>query len=359
MNLLCVLLRVSASQRLHLNPWKRKTTQPIYLHSIPDFVVVTETPTENFVPDVQQHPTAIVRTDKIGAGSRIWAFVNILPGAVIGKDANVCDHVFIEDDVIIGDRVTIKCGVQLWNGTRIEDDVFIGPNATFTNDRFPRSKKWLERVEQTIIRRGASVGANATILPGITIGINAMIGAGAVVTRDVPPNAIVAGNPARIRGYVDTGTKAAVVPQTTSESSESIQHVRGVRLIDIPKIEDLRGSLSFGEIEAQLPFIPKRFFVIHDVPSKEIRGEHAHRKLQQLLICLKGSVSCVVDDGKNRAEIRLTSPQQALLVPPRVWAIQYRYSPDAVLLVLASDKYSAEDYVRDYDEFQAMHDKGR
>jgi dTDP-4-dehydrorhamnose 3,5-epimerase-like enzyme len=105
--------------------------------------------------------------------------------------------------------------------------------------------------------------------------------------------------------------------------------------------------------------VPKRFFVIHDVPSKEIRGEHAHRTLQQLLICLKGSVSCVVDDGKNRAEIRLTSPQQALLVPAKVWAIQYRYSPDAVLLVLASDKYSAEDYVRDYDEFQAMHDKGR
>jgi dTDP-4-dehydrorhamnose 3,5-epimerase-like enzyme len=260
---------------------------------------------------------------------------------------------------VIGDRVTIKCGVQLWDGTRIEDDVFIGPNATFTNDRFPRSKKWLERVEQTVIRRGASVGANATILPGITIGINAMIGAGAVVTRDVPPNAIVAGNPARIRGYVDAAAKAGAIPQATAKSDESVQHVRGVRLIDIPRIEDLRGSLSFAEIEAQLPFVPKRFFVIHDVPSKEIRGEHAHRTLEQLLICLKGSVSCVVDDGENRAEIRLTSPERALYVPPQVWAIQYRYSSDAVLLVLASDKYSAEDYVRDYDEFRAMHHKGR
>src|SRR5690606_10028189 len=115
-----------------------------------------------------------------------------------------CDHVFIENDVIIGDRVTIKSGVQLWDGITLEDDVFVGPNATFTNDRFPRSKAYPEEFARTTVSRGASLGANCTILPGLTIGMNAMIGAGAVVTRSVPPNAIVVGNPAKIVGYVNT-----------------------------------------------------------------------------------------------------------------------------------------------------------
>ena len=112
---------------------------------------------------------------------------HILPGAVIGCDCNICDHTFIENDVTVGDRVTIKCGVQLWDGTTVEDDVFIGPNATFTNDPFPRSKQYPTEFSRTVIKRGASIGANATILPGITIGERSMIGAGAVITRNVPP----------------------------------------------------------------------------------------------------------------------------------------------------------------------------
>src|SRR6266700_72120 len=116
-----------------------------------------------------QHPTALVETRSVGEGTRIWAFAHILPGARIGRDCNICDHTFIENDVVLGDRVTVKCGVQLWDGMRIEDDVFIGPNATFTNDRYPRSNQRPETFATTIIRRGASVGANATILPGISI----------------------------------------------------------------------------------------------------------------------------------------------------------------------------------------------
>lgn len=143
------------------------------------------------------HPQALVESEKIGDRTRVWAFVHILPDAVVGSDCNICDHVFIENDVIIGDRVTVKCGVQLWDGLRIADDVFIGPNATFTNDRFPRSKQPFTLLE-TNVERGATIGANATILPGITIGENAMVAAGAVVTRDVPPDALVVGNPARI-----------------------------------------------------------------------------------------------------------------------------------------------------------------
>jgi UDP-2-acetamido-3-amino-2,3-dideoxy-glucuronate N-acetyltransferase len=144
------------------------------------------------------HPNALVEDDvKLGRGTRVWAFVHILPGARIGEGCNICDHVFVEGDVIIGDRVTIKCGVQIWDGLRIEDDVFIGPNATFTNDRFPRSKKEFQLLF-TRVERGATIGANATILPGITIGEKAMVGAGTVVTRDVPPRALVVGNPGRV-----------------------------------------------------------------------------------------------------------------------------------------------------------------
>ena len=144
------------------------------------------------------HSHALCESSNIGKGSRIWAFTHVLPQAKIGQDCNVCDHVFIENDVVIGDRVTIKCGVQIWDGISIADDVFIGPNATFTNDRFPRSKVYPDSFDRTVISKGASLGANCTILPGITIGENAMIGAGAVVTRSVPANVTVVGNPARI-----------------------------------------------------------------------------------------------------------------------------------------------------------------
>lgn len=144
------------------------------------------------------HPNALVEEGvKLGRGTRVWAFVHILPGARLGEECNICDHVFIEGNVTLGNRVTIKCGVQIWDGLRIEDDVFIGPNATFTNDPFPRSKQEFELL-YTQVKKGATIGANATILPGITIGEKAMVGAGAVVTKDVPAKTLVLGNPARI-----------------------------------------------------------------------------------------------------------------------------------------------------------------
>jgi len=149
------------------------------------------------------HPSADVHSTHIGARTRVWQYVVILEGARIGEDVNICSHCFIENDVEIGNRSTIKCGVQLWDGLRIEDDVFIGPNATFTNDPFPRSRVRPADFLQTRVCKGASIGANATILPGLTIGEGAMVGAGAVVTKSVPPFAMVVGSPARIVGYVD------------------------------------------------------------------------------------------------------------------------------------------------------------
>lgn len=144
------------------------------------------------------HAAGICESEKIGAGTRVWAFAHILPGAKIGKNCNICDHVFIENDVVVGDNVTVKCGVQLWDGLRVADDVFIGPNATFTNDKYPRSKRYPSAFLNTIIEKGASIGANATILPGLRIGSGAMVGAGAVVTKDVEDLTLVVGNPARV-----------------------------------------------------------------------------------------------------------------------------------------------------------------
>ncbi len=129
--------------------------------------------------------------------TRVWQYCVILPQAVIGEDCNICSHCFIENDVRIGDRVTVKSGVQLWDGVRIEDDVFIGPNVTFTNDRYPRSKQYPDHFEQTVIRRGASIGAGSVILCGIEIGEGAMVGAGSVVTKNVPAGELWVGNPAR------------------------------------------------------------------------------------------------------------------------------------------------------------------
>lgn len=154
---------------------------------------------------VEIHSLADVQSSDLGKGTRIWQFCVVLPGAKIGANCNVCANVFIENDVVVGDHVTIKCGVQLWDGLRVGNGVFIGPNATFTNDRFPRSGVYPDTFLQTRILEGASIGANATILPGITIGEGAMIGAGAVVTRDVPAYALVQGNPAKVVRYLKGG----------------------------------------------------------------------------------------------------------------------------------------------------------
>lgn len=303
------------------------------------------------------HDRAIVESTSIGKNTRVWAFAHILPGAKIGADCNICDHVFIENDVVVGDRVTVKCGVQLWDGVQIEDDVFIGPNATFTNDKFPRSKQYPASFEKTLIQSGASIGANATILSGLVVGRNAMVGAGAVVTKRVPPYAIVVGNPARIVGYVSASssnqTPSRTEPPPVANSSGQAR-VRGVELIRLPIIPDMRGSLSFAEVGQYLPFQPKRYFVVFDVASREVRGEHAHKTLHQFLVCVRGSCSVMVDDGHHREEYLLDSPGTALHIPPMVWGVQYKYTPDAVLLVLASDVYTPDDYIRDYDDFIAL-----
>jgi len=149
------------------------------------------------------HPKADVADCVLGEGTKVWQFVVILEGASIGKSCNICAHSLIEGEVVIGDRVTIKSGVFVWNGVTIEDDVFVGPGVTFTNDLFPRSKHHLKSFPKITIAKGASIGANATILAGVHVGESAMIGAGSVVVKNVPNYAVVAGNPAKILRFLE------------------------------------------------------------------------------------------------------------------------------------------------------------
>tara|TARA_B100000795_G_scaffold223370_1_gene178541 strand:- start:500 stop:1045 length:546 start_codon:yes stop_codon:yes gene_type:complete len=148
------------------------------------------------------HPLSDVQSNNIGSGSYIWQFVVVLKNAIIGENCNINSHVFIENDVIIGNNVTIKSGVQIWDGVTIEDNVFIGPNVTFTNDLIPRSKQYPEKFQNTLIKKGASIGANATIIAGNEIGEFALIGAGAVITKKVGGHEVWAGNPGKKIGYI-------------------------------------------------------------------------------------------------------------------------------------------------------------
>lgn len=300
---------------------------------------------ENFA-----HSTAIVEAERIGQLTRIGAFAHILPGAVIGENCNLGDQVFIENDVVIGNRVIIKNGVQLWDSLTLEDDVFVGPHAVFVKDQHSQDEKSSGSILRTLVCKGAAIGANATILAGLVIGAMARVNAGAVVTRNVPPNAIVDGNPARIIGYIPTAKSKRDQSQEFFSRLGSLV-VERVKQIKLPRIEDMRGSLTFGEYGQHLPFEPKRYFVIFEVPALEVRGEHAHKQAHQFLICLRGSCSVAVDDGKSRDEITLNQPDIGIYIPPMIWATEYKFTPDAILLVLASDIYNADDYIRDYDQY--------
>lgn len=298
------------------------------------------------------HPRALVESANVGHRTRVWAFAHILPGATVGDDCNICDGVFIENDVVVGNRVTVKCGVQLWDGITLEDDVFVGPNATFTNDQFPRSRQPFD-VSRTLVRRGASIGANATILPGLVIGQNALVGAGSVVTRDVPAHAVVVGNPAHIIRFVGVDRlPSGTIPP--SDGALPALRVTGAGLQRLPSFVDSRGALTFGEVGEHLPFPVARYFVVSDVPSPSVRGEHAHRECHEFLVCLRGSCVVTLDDGRHREEVLLDEPTLGLYVPPLVWRALYHYTPDAVVLALCSHTYSAADYIRSYEEFQSV-----
>ncbi|MDP3083025.1 MAG: WxcM-like domain-containing protein [Rubrivivax sp.] len=262
-------------------------------------------------------------------------------GARIDPLARVDPWVVVPDDVII------KSGAYVPAGVILEAGCFIGPNVAFV-DPLPGS------TTNTVVGKQAWIGANATIHPGITIAAKAVVRPGAVVTRSVPPSAIVDGAPAAIVGYVGVSAsapEAASVPATPVRAAIEPTAVAGVTVRHLPLVHDLRGDLTVGEFERHIPFVARRYFMVFGVPNREVRGEHAHIECHQFLVCARGDCAVIADDGLTKAEVLLNAPNKGLHLPPMTWGIQYKHSPDAVLLVFASHYYDSADYIREYGEF--------
>ena len=206
--------------------------------------------------------------------------------------------------------------------------------------------------EGAVIEDGVRLGAAAVVASGIRVGARARVESGAVVTRDVPANAVVQGHPAVIVGYVDTPTPAlALAPNASEQPGVSFSRVRSVQFHTLREVQDMRGFLCAAETDQNLPFVPRRCFWVYAVPNQQVRGEHAHRRCGQFLVAVSGHLRVVADDGAQREEFWLDRPNRGLYLPPMTWGVQYGYSDDAVLMVLASDPYDPHDYIRDYAEF--------
>ncbi len=296
------------------------------------------------------HPSALSESKDIGPNTQVEAFAYIAHKVRVGKNCVIGPHVCIGKAAVIGDRVIIRGSAQICAGTIIEDEVSIAAHATFLSDRDSHSGNVTDN--PIVLRRGCKIGASATLCAGVTIGEYGVVDAGAVVTRSVRPHAIVAGNPATVVAFANTleaPARSAAPSSAPVQATES--KVRGVKIYELPLIRDPRGNLTVGEFERTLPFVPKRYFMTFDVPSFDLRGEHAHRTCHQFLLCVRGSCAVVVDDGLNREEFLLDRPTFGVHVPPMVWATEYKHSQDSRLLVFASEYYDPADYIRDYQIF--------
>ena len=256
-------------------------------------------------------------------------------GAIVGTGARIGPYAVLTDFVTVEANVCIGAGV-----------VFAGSGS-----------------DRTYVREDTKVAAGAVIAADVELGRGSEIRPGSVVLNSVPANAIVSGNPAQIVGYTKSAVGADIgsgsISTTPIVPSTEKLGVRDAALHTMRRVVDLRGALTAGEVDKELPFTPKRYFIVFDVPSQELRGEHAHRQCHQFLISVRGSCRILLDDGQERSEVTLDRPDVGVYMPPLVWGTQYRYTPDAVLLVFASHLYDPDDYIRTYDEFlAAIRDKG-
>lgn len=277
---------------------------------------------------MMNHQTVVIEAGaKVASSAILGCFVQVSSDAVIENDAVVEGLVIVPSHVHIDSHAHIGCGV-----------CFVTPIA---------------KDKPTVIGAHASIGSRAIIRSGISIGAGAVIAPGTHIQRSIPSMAIVEGSPARIVGYVGANIDAL---ESFDSGGAPIQatNVRGVRIHRMPRVMDIRGNLTVGEFDRSVPFTPKRYFMVFDVPSMETRGEHAHRECHQFLICVRGSCAVVADDGAHRQEFLLDRPDVGIHLPPMVWGIQYKYSADAVLLVYASHYYDNLDYLRNYTEFRQL-----
>jgi UDP-2-acetamido-3-amino-2,3-dideoxy-glucuronate N-acetyltransferase len=264
----------------------------------------------------------------------------------------------------IDPRAVVEAGVQMGAGCKVGPGAFVGAGTVLgvgveVGPLAVLGAMAGADVAPLRVAGGVRIGAHATVQAGLELAAHCVVMPGAVVSRSVPPGAMVEGNPASIVGYVGTGATLSAPSPVQARGRVRVEYtsVKGVQIHHFPIIPDLRGSLTVGEFERQIPFLPQRYFVVFDVPSREVRGEHAHRRCQELLICLRGSCAVVVDDGQRRAEIVLDSPNMGVLLPAMVWRVHYKYSPDAMSLVFASTYYDPADYIRDYEQF--LHESQR
>jgi acetyltransferase-like isoleucine patch superfamily enzyme len=276
------------------------------------------------------------------------AFVSIRMSPPTPPTSNIHPAAHVAPEARIGPGCRIGPGAVVPPGCILAGDVTVGPNAVFVEPDGANGQR-PARAES-----GVRIGASAVIHPDLTLAAGVVVRPGSVVTRSVPHGAIVEGNPATIVGYVDAERSLDVpapIIDGTFEGPVRATPVDGVTLHRLKVVPDLRGNLTVGEFERDIPFLPLRYFIVFGVPSLETRGEHAHRCCHQFLICVRGSCAVVADDGRRRVEVRLDSLGTGLYLPPMVWGIQYKYSADAALLVFASHHYDPADYIRDYGEF--------
>lgn len=246
--------------------------------------------------------------------------------------------------------IEINSKALIPEGVLVEENVVCDPRVIFAG-------------KNIVLRRNVRLDAACLISDGVTIGQGAWVRAGAVVLQSVPPNAIVEGNPAYVVGYVagsemKVGGGDSTVIDATSFSkldrpAKVPLNVKNCAVYLMRKVVDARGSLTVGEVPTEVPFLPSRYFIVYGVPSIELRGEHAHRRCQQFLICVHGSLRVMLDDGIRRCEVLLDRPDMGIFMPEMIWGTQYRASQDAVLLVFASRPYEVDDYIRTYDEFMS------
>jgi acetyltransferase-like isoleucine patch superfamily enzyme/dTDP-4-dehydrorhamnose 3,5-epimerase-like enzyme len=300
-------------------------------------------------------PSARCEAETVGDGARVGAFSVIERGAVLGRDVVVGHHVVIGAGVQVGDGARIGDGAIVMGPAQLEAGVRLGARALLSA---PAATEAARPAAPTIVRAGAAVGDGAVLIAGVEIGATAVVDTGAVVDVSVPRRAVVAGNPAAITGYVGIDGPAPLHPFRFDDTElapgerELLETaVGGVQVHRLPEVRDLRGSLVAGEIAKGLPFVPRRYFFVYDVPGSEIRGEHAHYECHQFLVPVSGRLHVIADDGRSRQEFELDNKRTGLYLPPMVWGVQYRYSRDCVLLVLASHEYDPADYVRDYSLF--------